>query len=267
MDSCHCSTWMALSACRVYLENGKTPMPTQRRLAHLVAPGAKIVYIGCRQGSGKTESSACAIVGMSLALGGAPGSVITSAIAAPSERAGVEAVARCKSLVQGMGIEITRDNLTHLEFRVGKGTARCLALPAAAANIRGLTINGVLLLEECQGLAPDVLAACLPFVGVGGGAIIAVGTGTAPTGVLWDLWSNPAWVHLRLDGYEADSYGRFTTSGYLQDQKQLLGDLAFRREYLAEFVSAEGALLSAEDIHRAADRGADVVSAFAGVEL
>lgn len=261
LQECRCTAWSTFAPCRPFLASAMTPMPWQRALLHSIRPGSRAIALGSRQGMGKTTSAAAvALLVASVAAGR------TVAVLGPSEAAPKEFVRRCKPMAEAMGLRIAGNSQTVVEFEVGAGTSRIVALPANVENIRGLTCHA-LIGEESRGISAELFASAIPFLATTNGALVLIGTPGAPQGPLWDRWSDPdaAWQRWRVTAEDLVTAGRLTRE-FVDEQKASMSDLDFRREFASEFVSAEGSLFSPDDLERAFARGAEVADIFDNLE-
>jgi hypothetical protein len=196
-----------------------TPEPWQE--SFLRAPrGASIIALTARQ-VGKTTTAAWAIAHSMLF---APGGL--SVIACPAQRQSAEAVRRVREIL--VGAELKTDNVYALELKNG---SRVLALPGSDDSIRGLTVDGWIVADEAARLTNDLIAALGPMRARRPQARFAMlSTAWSRTDPFWMVWAgdDPSWLRLKAT---ADSISFFTQE-FLAQQKLLLGEHGFNREYL-----------------------------------
>jgi Terminase large subunit, T4likevirus-type, N-terminal len=201
---------------------GVEPQPWQAQF--LRAPlGASILALTARQ-VGKTTAAAWAIAhGMIFS----PGSL--SVIVCPAQRQSAEAVRRVKDRLIKAGAKLKSDNVYGLELENG---ARVLALPGSDDSIRGLTVDGWIVADEAARLTDDLIAAVRPMRARQCNTRLAMlSTAWSRTDPFWTAWTsdNPSWIRLQAT---ADCDGTPLSKGFLDDERQELGEANFKREYL-----------------------------------
>jgi hypothetical protein len=200
---------------------GVEPAPWQEQF--LRAPkGASIIVLTARQ-VGKTTAAAWAVANYML---NTPGGL--SVIACPSQRQSAEAVRRIHDILIKVGAGFRTDNVYALEL---KNQSRVLALPGSDDSIRGLTVDGWIVADEAAQLSNDLIAALSPMRARRPQARFAMlSTAWSRTDPFWTVWADddPSWMRLKAT---ADTV-TFFTEEYLEQQRRLLGEHNFNREYL-----------------------------------
>ena len=200
---------------------GVEPAPWQAEF--LRAPlGASIIALTARQ-VGKTTAAAWAVAHHMLFT---PGSL--NVIACPSQRQSGEAVRRVRDILIKVGAEFRTDNVYTLELKNG---SRVLALPDSEDSIRGLTVGGWIVADEAARLSDDLIAALGPMRARCPQARFAMlSTAWSRTDPFWTVWEvdDRAWIRLKAT---ADTVSFFSEE-FLAQQKRLLGEHGFKREYL-----------------------------------
>jgi hypothetical protein len=183
--------------------------------------GASMIVLTARQ-VGKTTTAAWAIAHSMLFT---PGGV--SVIACPAQRQSAEAVRRVREYLIQVGAEFRTDNVYTLELKNG---SRVLALPGSDDSIRGLTVDGFIIADEAAQLSNDLIAALSPMRARRPDARFAMlSTAWSRTDPFWNVWADddPSWIRLRAT---AESVSFFTPE-FLDQQRRLLGEHNFQREY------------------------------------
>jgi hypothetical protein len=219
---------------------GVTPEPWQD--AFLRAPlGASIIALTARQ-VGKTTTAAWAIAHYMLFT---PGGL--SVIACPAQRQSAEAVRRIRDILLAVGAEFRTDNVYALELKNG---SRVLALPGSDDSIRGLTVGGFIIADEAAQLSNDMIAALSPMRARRPEArFIMLSTAWSRTDPFWTVWDSddPSWMRLKAT---AESVSFFSEQ-YLEQQRRLLGEHDFNREYLGIPMGAHTSLFNWDMFDRA----------------
>jgi len=194
--------------------------PWQARF--LRAPlGASIAVLASRQ-CGKTTTAAWALAHTALFN---PGSL--SVIAAPTQPQSAEALRKVKTILLQAGCKLKVDNVHRIELENG---ARVMALPGDDDNIRGLTVDGWIVVDEAARVTEDLIAALRPMRAQRPNARLAmVSTANTLSDPFWQAWSADAneWLKLKATA-EVETYA----PGYLEKERRELGEAGFKREYL-----------------------------------
>jgi Terminase large subunit, T4likevirus-type, N-terminal len=200
---------------------GVTPMPWQKTF--LRAPQAASILVLTARQVGKTTTAAWAIAhGMLFA----PGSL--SVVACPSQRQSAEAVRRVREALVKAGAEIVRDNVYEIELDNG---SRVLALPGSDDSIRGLTVDGWIIADEAARLPHALIAALRPMRARTQARFAMLSTAWSRTDPFWTAWAGDEQSFIRLKA-TADEEGAPFTPEFLEQERQALGEDAFKREYL-----------------------------------
>jgi terminase large subunit-like protein len=201
---------------------GINPMPWQEQF--LRSPdGASLIALTARQ-VGKTTTASWGIAHKMLFT---PGSL--SVIACPTQRQSAEAVRRVRDALVKAGAKLVSDNVYALELANG---SRSLALPGSDDSIRGLTVDGWIVADEAAWLTDALIAALHPMRARCPQARFAMlSTAWSRTDPFWQIWSSedPAWIRLKAT---ADSEGMPLDAKFLEGQRAILGENAYKREYL-----------------------------------
>jgi len=200
---------------------GVEPAPWQSDF--LRAPlGASILALTARQ-VGKTTAASWAIAHFMLFT---PGGL--SVIGCPAQRQSAEAVRRVREILVKVGTELKVDNVYGLELKNG---SRVLALPGSYDSIRGLTVDGWIVVDEAAHLDNDLISALRPMRARRPQArFTMLSTAWSRTDPFWTAWADDDQSWLRLKA-TADVPGLFPPE-YLERERRALGEQNFSREYL-----------------------------------
>jgi hypothetical protein len=197
--------------------------PADWQAKFLRAPGgASIIVLTARQ-VGKTTVAGWAIAHVMLHH---PGSL--SVIACPAQRQSAEAVRRVRETLLKVGAKLQADNVYGLELENG---SRVLALPGSDDSVRGLTVDGWIIVDEAARLSEDLIAAVRPMRARRPQARLAMlSTAWSRTDPFWTIWSNkdPSWLRLKAT---ADVCGLYSEE-QLEQERRALGEIRFNREFL-----------------------------------
>ena len=200
---------------------GVEPAPWQEDF--LRAPkGASIIALTARQ-VGKTTTASWAMAHHAFF---GPNSL--SVVACPAQRQSAEAVRRTRESLIKAGAKLKSDNVYGLELENG---ARVLALPGSDDSIRGLTVDGWIIIDEAARIPEELLAAVGPMRARRREAQLAMlSTAWSRTDPFWTMWSNgdPTWLRLKATADSIDIYDQ----EYLARERRNLGEIIFNREYM-----------------------------------
>lgn len=218
-------------------------VPTAWQEDFLRAPrGASILALTARQ-VGKTTTAAWAIAHAMLFM---PGSL--SVIACPAQRQSAEAVRRVREILVKVGDKLGSDNVYGLELDNG---ARVLALPGSDDSIRGLTVDAWIVADEAARLPEDLIAALRPMRARRPRARFAMlSTAWSRSDPFWSAWASddPSWIRFRAT---ADSNSELFPPGFLEQERRVLGEHVFNREYLGIPAGGEASPFTWELLERA----------------
>ena len=198
--------------------------PAAWQAEFLRAPqGSSILALTARQ-VGKTTTAAWAMAHTALHV---PNSL--SVVACPAQRQSAEPVRRVKESLIKAGVKLKNDNVYGVELENG---ARVLALPGSDDSVRGLTVDGWIIADEAARLTSDLIAAVRPMRARQPKARLAMlSTAWSRTDPFWTAWSSedPSWIRLQAT---ADIDAAPFADGFLEQERQALGEDDFKREYL-----------------------------------
>jgi hypothetical protein len=198
--------------------------PAAWQAEFLRAPqGSSILALTARQ-VGKTTTAAWAMAHTALHI---PNSL--SVVACPAQRQSAEPVRRVKENLIKAGAKLKNDNVYGVELENG---ARVLALPGSDDSVRGLTVDGWIIADEAARLTDDLIAAVRPMRARQPKARLAMlSTAWSRTDPFWTAWASedPSWIRLQAT---ADIDATPFAEGFLEQERQALGEENFKREYL-----------------------------------
>lgn len=186
--------------------------------------GASIIVLTSRQ-AGKTTTAAWAIAHFMLYN---PASL--NVIGCPAREQSAEAVRHVKEALLKANAQLVTDNVYGLELENG---ARVRALPGSDDSVRGLTVDGWIVVDEAARISEDFIPALGPMRARKPDARFALlSTAWSRTDPFWTIWSNedPSWLRIMAtaDGGARELY----SEKFLAQQLRTFGEAAFKREYL-----------------------------------
>ncbi|MDR3718889.1 MAG: terminase family protein, partial [Bryobacteraceae bacterium] len=187
-------------------------------------------------------------------------------VAAPTARQSGEWLRKIRSFLSQLGVRGRSDGINRLSCKLPNGS-RLIGLPDVPDNVRGFSKASLVLIDEAAFVADELYQALNPMLAVSRGSLWLMSTPGAQTGFFYEEWSREATrkddsfvaedgvateaVDERLVESPAEGgaidWRRFRVTAeqcprippeFLAEQRILLGDAVFRREYLCEFVAA-----------------------------
>lgn len=183
--------------------------------------GASIAVLTSRQ-CGKTTTAAWALAHTALFR---PGSL--SVIASPTQPQSAEGLRKVKVILAQAGCKLKADNVYRIELDNG---SRVMALPGDDDNIRGLTVDGWIIVDEAARVTEELIAALRPMRAQRPHARLAMlSTANTLSDPFWQVWSaeDYDWTRIKATA-EVESYA----PGFLDNERRNLGEAAYQREYL-----------------------------------
>jgi len=203
-------------------ELGITPRKWQEDFL-LVPRGQDVLVLTARQ-VGKTTVAACAMAHTAVFK---PGSL--SVVACPAQRQSAELLRKVRGMVFKTGAKLTSDNVYGLELANG---SRVLALPGSEDSIRGLTVDGWIVVDEAAYVVDDMIAALRPMRAQRPEArFVMLSTANTRTDPFWSAWETggQSWERIRVT---VDVDPTLYSQDYLDQERRALGEDRYKREFL-----------------------------------
>jgi hypothetical protein len=244
----------------VYLMKQLSLRPYKYQLSFLKDTSSRIVVKAGRQ-TGK--STAVALLTIQFAI--MPNKTIL--IISPSLRQSSELLRKIRRFVSRLDIPVCKDTSSELELCNG---SRILSLPASEYTIRGYSAHMVIVDEAA--FVPDTLYETItPMLAATNGRLILVSTPFGKKGYFYRAWLDDGFSHHEFSVNDCPHISK----EFLDEERNRMSELAFRQEYLAEFVEHEncvfpyslvmGAVVDADD--REMGSYANEQSFYCGVDL
>jgi hypothetical protein len=202
---------------------GISPRTWQEKFLR-VARGQDVLVLTARQ-VGKTTAAAIAMAHTAIFK---PGSL--SVVACPAQRQSAELLRKAREMVLKAGAKLTSDNVYGLELANG---SRVLALPGSEESIRGLTVDGWIVVDEAAYVQDDNLIAALrPMRAQRPEArFVMLSTANSRTDPFWSAWDTGGEVWNRIQ-VTVDVDPTLYSQEYLDLERRALGDERYKREFL-----------------------------------
>lgn len=233
---------------------GFTPDPVQAEI--LRSPAARLMLCCTRQ-FGKSTITAIKALHHAWTH---PDSLVLAA--APTARQSGEWLEKSRFFLGRLGVRARSDGHNRLSLVLQNGS-RLVGLPGVPDNVRGFSKASLILIDEAAFVPDELYQALNPMLAVSRGGLWLMSTPAAQLGFFYDEWSRLE--ESLVDAAQAEtpvSWRRFQVTAeqcprippaFLAEQRILLGDPVFRREYLCEFVAAGTQIIDRELLEGALD--------------
>lgn len=229
----------ALDRVRLCRRAGIEPDPWQAELLRSEAPRA---LLNCSRQSGK--STITAVLALHTAIYQA-GSLIL--LLSPSQRQSAELFRKLAEVYTATGATIPPKAESALRLELENGS-RVISLPATEATVRGFSAVDLLLIDEAARVKSELYLSVRPMLAVSGGRLIAMSTPWGRRGWFWEAWrSDDPWFRAEIP---AAMCPRISPE-FLAEERRNLGAYFYAQEYECEFMDAETAAFSSDDIEAA----------------
>lgn len=153
-----------------------------------------------------------------------------------------------KQLLKSIGGEscpiLKSANATLLEIELKNGSSIIFKSAEQREALRGLTVTGVLVIDEAAFIQQDIFEILYPTLDANHAPLILISTPLFQSGEFWEKYNEGLDTTQRIS--KSYNWSSYDTSKYLSEEKleyyrQRLSPLRFRSEYEGEFI-AEGSL-------------------------
>jgi len=186
----------------------------------IVEDTARRIVVKAARQTGKSTAVACRALHAALR-----GECVL--IVSPSQRQSTEMLRRIRDMAAHAGIPVQRDTATELEI----GDSRIVSLPASEHTIRGYTAHMVIV-DEAAFVPDEVYDAIIPSIAATNGSLVLLSTPFGRGGYFHRCWLDPSFSRHEVPS----SACPHISEEFLASERERMSDMAFRQEYLAEFV-------------------------------
>jgi terminase large subunit-like protein len=232
-----------LDAALWFRDAGITPDPWQE--VAIRSQSRRQLWNVHRQGG---KSTTAALKALAKATS-SPGSL--TLLVSPAQRQSAELLRRVTELhgkIAGLPKPVF-ESMHRLEFDPAVG-GRILSLPSSEATVRGYSRVGLAVLDECARIPDGIIGAIKPMQATAKDAeLIALSTPNGEAGFFHEQWTRGGdlWERTKVT---AEQCGRIDPA-FLAEERELLGEMLYRQEYLCEFVANDEQVFGNEIIARA----------------
>lgn len=219
--------------------------PDPRQAEILDAPPHRIILLCTRQ-FGKSSLSALKATHFALYH---PGSL--TVVAAPRHTRSAEWIRLVRRHLKSLKIPVPTDRI-HPHSVVLPNGARLVALPGVVDNNRGYPAD-LLIFEEAAIIPDEMFQVLTGSLAATDGHLWLLSSAGRDAGFFYEQWHSQqaAWTRFKVTAPECPRI----SAEFLEQERLLIGDQAFRREFLCEFETLGEKLLSRDLILSAVDPG------------
>ncbi len=225
--------------------------PDEAQAELLGADGHRLALCCCRQWG---KSTVTALKALHLAAH-RPGSTIVAT--APTLRQAAEWLKKARTFALKLGGRLGRESV-YTQSVVLENGSRMLALPAAPDHVRGPSAVDLLVVDEAAFVPDELYEALLPTLATTDGGLWLMSTPGRQEGLFYSIWHGEGeeWKRVHVP---ATRCARISER-FLAGQRETLGEERFRREYLCEFTSDDGQILTREQIEALFDDSVEALN-------
>jgi hypothetical protein len=149
------------------------------------------------------------------------------------------------------GEEAVQDSVLSMEFANG---SRIISLPSTADTIVGYSAVDLLIIDEAAKTLDTLYYSLRPMLLVSKGQLVALSSPFGKRGWFWEAWDGcdkallrgeaPAWRRVKVKASECPR----VDPGWLEREKEDIGDRWYRQEYCCSFEDTVDAFFSGDDI-------------------
>lgn len=207
----------------------------------LTAPWKRGLLNVTRQGG---KSTVAALLGLYEALY-RPGSL--TLIVSPSDRQSAELFKKIVALRNQLpqDFELLEDTKRSMTV---DGGGRVASLPGSEATIRGFSAATLIVEDEASRVDDGLYEAVRPMLATTDGRLLLMSTPWGKRGHFYREWSDSsAWKKVRVTATEIPRI----SPGFLEEEREALGEWTYRQEYLCEFTETEDSFFHEHEVESA----------------
>lgn len=225
---------------RILGDNGQTPDGYQTGL--LRSSDRRVLLLASRQ-VGKSRTAGALALREALLN---PGSL--TLLLSPSLRQSGELFrAHVLPLYNGLGRPLEATQETALQLTLGNGS-RVVSLPGEERTVRSFSAVRLLVIDEAARVPDSLYMAVRPMLAVSDGALLCLSSAYAKQGFFYEAWRGAEdWKRVKVPAADCPRISR----AFLAEERAVLGNRLFDREYGCEFTAADDAVFDPDAVARA----------------
>ena len=156
-----------------------------------------------------------------------------------------------------MGLRIRGDGANPLSILFPNGS-RIVSLPGKEATNRCFSAVSLLIFDEAARVPDALYKALRPTLATSAGDLWLMSTPYGKRGFFYEKWAygNDRWYRLAVPATDCPRISR----EFLEEERDELGDLCFRQEYLCEFIESGSGLFDWDLVEDALDETLSVLT-------
>ncbi len=215
--------------------------------AEMLRSSAQGVLLNCSRQSGKSTGTALLTVHSGIYL---PDTLVL--VLSPSLRQSSELFRKVLDFYGALDAADQTEAETKLTLELKNGS-RIVSLPGKEGTIRGFSGVGLLIVDEASRVPDALYYAIRPMLAVSGGRILALSTPFGKRGWWFNEWTEGGDYWHRIE-VPASRCPRITPE-FLEQERRTLGDWWFQQEYNCQFMDAQTAAFSYDDVQETLSEG------------
>jgi hypothetical protein len=215
------------------------------RQIEVLESDAKQGILNCSRQWGKSTVSAAKAIYRAWSR---PGCLVL--VASPGERQSAEWMRKARGMVRQMGLRVRGDGDNKISLLLPTGS-RIVGLPGMDGTVRGFSAVSMLLIDEASRVPDSMYRALRPMLAVSDGDLWLMSTPRGKQGFFYEAWEHGGADWFRVHG-PAPECSRIRAE-FLERERGVMGALAFRQEYLGEFVDCGAGVFGRDAVEAALD--------------
>lgn len=220
---------------------GRQPDPWQTRLIHRSFD--RVLIVASRQ-CGKSEVAGALAVKEAVLRAGALVLLLSPTLRQSSE------LFRSKVLnfYGAIGRPLSAGQESALQLTLANGS-RIVSLPGSEATIRGFAAVSLLVVDEAARVPDELYRAVRPMLAVSRGKLVCLSSAYGKQGFFFEEWTNGGdeWERVKIMASECNRID----PAFLKEERRVLGERIYQREYECVFSETDDAYFDAPSIERA----------------
>jgi len=201
--------------------------------------------LNCSRQWGKSTVSAAKALYRAFSV---PGCLVL--VASPGERQSAEWMRKARDMALRLGFGLRGDGDNKISLLLPNGS-RIVGLPGMDGTVRGFSSVSLLLIDEAARVEDSMYKALRPMLAVSDGDVWLMSTPYGRRGFFYEAWEHGGAEWFRVHGPATDCTR--ISRAFLEKERGVMGALAFRQEYLGEFVDSGTSLFERGLVEAALD--------------
>ena len=223
---------------------GYTPYPHQRAVHNAMAGcyrSGRIFVVKSKRQVGKTTMAENALLEMAINHAGTLSLLIEPTLD-QARRVYKELV---RAVEDTPALKRKNDSLLELEFI--NGSSILFKSAEQRDNLRGFTVTGLLVIDECAFILDEIMDILLPTTDVHRAPILLISTPKLKQGFFWRYWSaglsgtNPDIISIDFNAFDTSA---MLSQERLDQYRKMMPKAQFTSEYLGEFLDTDAILFT-----------------------